>query len=233
LFSGILKCGVCGGNLVIVTGNKHRHRRYGCSIHYNRGACANRLTERREWIEEKLLRELQEQVLTPEAINFVIDEFGRQLKAELARVSDGTAKLRGRKAQLDAELRNYAETISTGVDVPAIVAAMRTRQVEVDFITGRLLSTEPGSVDAHLDKIRQFLTSRVADLKALFSKDTMLARVELLKHVQEIRMQPQSSGDKQYYEAEGEWNLLGSGDNENRQMKVVAGARNVPNLTPF
>jgi len=57
--------------------------------------------------------------------------------------------------------------------------------------------------------------------------------VELLKHVQEIRMQAQSSGDKQYYEAEGEWNLLGSGDNENRQMKVVAGARNVPNLTPF
>ena len=36
-------------------------------------------------------------------------------------------------------------------------------------------------------------------------------------------MQAQSSGDKQYYEAEGEWNLLGSGDNENRQMKVVAG----------
>ena len=48
-------------------------------------------------------------------------------------------------------------------------------------------------------------------------------------------MQAQSSGDKQYYEAEGEWNLLGSGDNENRQMKVVAGACNAPNalILPF
>ena len=122
-----------------------------------------------------------------------------------------------------SELRNYAEAIASGVDVPAIVSAMRTRQAELDSITEKLLSAEPGSIDAQLDEIRQFVTSRVADLKTLFSGDTMLARTELLKHVQEIRMQPQSSDDEQYYEAEGEWNLLGGGYSENRQMKVVAG----------
>jgi hypothetical protein len=42
-------------------------------------------------------------------------------------------------------------------------------------------------------------------LKALLSKDTMLARAELSQHVQEIRRLPHSSEDKQYYEAEGEW----------------------------
>ena len=224
LFSGLLRCGMCGGNLVIVTGNKRRHRRYGCSIHYNRGACENRMTERREWIEEKLLRELQEQVLTPEAINFTIEEFGRQLKAELAKVSGGIAKLRERKAQLDAELRHYAEAIASGVDVPAIVSAMEVRQRELDSITEKLLSAQPGSIEAQLAEIRRFVTSRVADLKALFSKDIMLARVELLKHVNEIRMMPHSDGTgERYYRAEGEWNLLGSEEISNRQMELVAG----------
>ncbi len=59
LFSGILKCGKCGANLVIVTGHgPGRHPKYGCSQHHNRGACSNRLLERQDWLEKKLLSEL-------------------------------------------------------------------------------------------------------------------------------------------------------------------------------
>jgi hypothetical protein len=85
LFSGLLKCGQCGGNLVIVTRNGPggQYRKYGCSQHFYRGACPNNLLERQDWLEKRLLSELQDEVLKPEAIEYVIAEFGRQLKGAL------------------------------------------------------------------------------------------------------------------------------------------------------
>jgi site-specific DNA recombinase len=63
LLSGIVKCVVCGGNLVITSGRSRRgHRKYGCSQHFYRGACPNGLQIRKDWLEEKLLAGLQHAV---------------------------------------------------------------------------------------------------------------------------------------------------------------------------
>ena len=209
LFSGLLKCGECGGNLVIVTGNKRRHRRYGCSQAQYRGTCHNRLTERQEWVEEKLLRDLQEQVLKPEVVDFAIEEFGRHLKVGPGKVSGDLAKMRQRKRELEVELTRYAEAIGSGGNMPALIEAMKNRQAELDAITNKLLSSEPGSIDAQLADIRQFVTSRISDLRSLLSKSVLLARAEVLKHLSEIQMVPKVDGSNPHYEARGDWNLLG------------------------
>lgn len=209
LFSGLLRCALCGGNLVIVTGNKGRHRRYGCSQHYYRGTCANTVTERQAWLEERLIRELQEQILNPEAIEFALQEFGRQLKSEVGKLSADLGKMRDRKAELENELRRYAEALAVGGNIPAIIDAMKVRQAEVDSITERLLSTRPDSVEARLTDIRRFMTKRILDIRELLSKDVLLARTEILKHVQEIRMVPRVDGKDAHYEAVGVWSLLG------------------------
>lgn len=238
LFSGLLKCGTCGGNLVIVTGSKGRNRRYGCSQHFYRGTCSNSMTERQAWLEEKLLADLQEQVLKPEVVDFTIDEFGRQLKAELGKVSGDVAKMRRRKAELEEELRRYAEAIGSGGNMPALIEAMKNRQAELDAIANKLLSTEAGSIDAQLAEIREFVTSRITDLRGLLSKSVVLARAEVLKHVREIQMVPQTDASDPHYEARGEWNLLGEDVRQDsvsgRQIGLVAGVRAVPSLTlPF
>ena len=212
LFSGLLKCGVCGGNLVIVTGNKGRHRRYGCSQHYYRGTCPNAMTERQEWLEQRLVRELQDQVLKPEAIDFALEEFGRQLRGELGKLSGDLGKMRARKVELEAELRRYAEAVGAGGDMPAIIQAMKARQGELDSIVERLLSTNPDSIEARLTDIRRFVTNRISDLRELLSKDVLLARTELLKHIQAIRMVPRTEADDPHYEAAGEWSLVGTAD---------------------
>jgi hypothetical protein len=66
LLSGFLKCGICGGNLVIVTGRgPGRYPKYDCSQNFYRGACPHNLKERQDWVENRLLSELQDAVLTP------------------------------------------------------------------------------------------------------------------------------------------------------------------------
>ena len=65
----------------------------------------NNLLERQDWLEKRLLSELQEEVLKPEAIEYVLAEFGRQLKGALENLSGELSEMRERKAKIEAELR--------------------------------------------------------------------------------------------------------------------------------
>ncbi len=232
LFSGLLKCGKCGGNLVIVTGNKGpgQYRKYGCSQHFYRGACSNNLLERQDWLEKRLLAELQGEVLKPEAIEYVIGEFGRQLKVALENLSGELAQMRERKETIEAELRRLTATAAQTGPSPFLIEAINDRERQLRDITERLLSAGPGSVESHLVGIREFVTRRLSDLQGLLSGETTLARTELKKHVEEIRMTPQYGEGRPHYLAEGAWNLLGkeTGPSHNTaplQIRMVAGVR--------
>jgi site-specific DNA recombinase len=88
LLTGFLKCAECGHNLAIVSGSrKGGHPRYGCPQNSEPGACSNDLREREDWLEERLLTELQGEVLRPEIVDFAVEEFGLQLKARLSMLS--------------------------------------------------------------------------------------------------------------------------------------------------
>src|SRR5207247_5417165 len=85
LLTGFMKCGMCGASLTIVSGRgKHNHPRYDCPQNANRGACSNGLKERADFLEERLLSQLQNAVLQPEAIEYAVQEFERQLESSLA-----------------------------------------------------------------------------------------------------------------------------------------------------
>jgi len=111
ILTGFMKCGVCGANLIIVTGRgKSGHHRYGCPQNFNRGACTNGLKERADFLEQHLFYELQNAVLRPEAIEYAIQEFERQLKDSLAGMDSKLGRMRQRASQLQQEIGNLAAT---------------------------------------------------------------------------------------------------------------------------
>ena len=61
LFSGLLKCGICGGAYTILDS-----KRYACANHRNRGTCANAVRVPRLLIEKRILDGLKDPLLTPE-----------------------------------------------------------------------------------------------------------------------------------------------------------------------
>jgi DNA invertase Pin-like site-specific DNA recombinase len=111
LLTGFLKCGSCGANLVVVTGRgKGGRHRYGCPQNYYRDACTNRLKERVDRIEERLLFELQRAVLRPEVLDCALEEFQRQLTVSLSELSGQLAGMRRRREDVQRELRNLVDT---------------------------------------------------------------------------------------------------------------------------
>ena len=233
LLSGILKCGVCGANLIIVTGfsSYGNYPKYGCSQHFNRGACSNSVMVRRDWVEERLLDDLQNQVLKREAIEYVLDEFGTHVKNAFASLSNQMTQMRDRKQKLEGELRRLASTAAETGPSAFLVEAIHEREQQLRQITDQLLAGGEDSVDAHLSDIRKFVTQRLGDLRSLLAGDPVPARKELLKHVSEIRMIPQGGEGKPHYVAEGRWNLLGNEKDSSAslnavptQIRMVAGA---------
>jgi site-specific DNA recombinase len=214
LFSGLLKCGRCGGNLAIVAGGrKDQYRKYGCSQHWYRGACSNNLLERQEWLEKRLLADLQAEVLRPEAVDYTIAQFGEQLKVALGKLSGELSDMRDRKQKVEVELRRLTETAAQTGPSAFLVQAINQREQELRQITDKLLASGPESVDARLGEIRLFVANRLRDIRQLLSNtefaDSTEIRAELRKHVSEIRLTPHEGHPRGHYVAEGRWDLLG------------------------
>jgi hypothetical protein len=213
LFSGVLRCALCGASMNIVSGTgKRAYSRYGCPMHALRGTCTNDLTERSEILEDRLLQKLQETILRPEVVEYALDRFERELERQMERIDDDLETLKRRKQLREGEIQRFTAALLAAGGAPtpqAIIAAINEREAELKQISSRLLEISPDSFQAKLRDVREFVTSQLGDLRKLLLSDVGIAKAELLKHVQRIDLRPVEAGGERFYLAEGEWDLLG------------------------
>jgi hypothetical protein len=119
LFSGYLTCGVCGSNMVIVSGNGRRgYVKYGCPSHRYRGVCSNSVMIRQDRLESQLLAGLTQRILRPEMLEYTLQSFSQELQRRLreiqensARAASGVSLLQERRKELKAKANNLAEAM--------------------------------------------------------------------------------------------------------------------------
>lgn len=211
LFSGLLKCGECGANLIIATGGgTHRHKKYACSRRFNRGGCENDLYIRRDHLEDLLLGKLQGEILQPEVVDYAVMEFQRQLEAALGSLSGDLAEMRHRKNRIESEVRRLVSAVAESGHSKSLLEEIGRKEAELHGITDKLLSSTPASIESRVGEIRTFLANGLGDLRDLLRKNTALARTELLKHTGEITMTPHRDLARRFYVADGKWDLLGN-----------------------
>lgn len=211
LFSGLLKCSVCGANISIVSG-KWRGRGdvvYGCPQNTYRGetVCTNSVRIFRQALEEKLLDGLQEQVMRPEVIDYVLAKFEAELTNAMDSLSGELEQMRRRKEELEREIGNLANFVAQGDCSPGLRAALVDREREIRDITGKLLEARPDSLQTKLRNIRALVESRMSDIRRVLNSEPARVRAEFAKHIEKITMTP--SGE--HYVASGTWHLVGRG----------------------
>jgi site-specific DNA recombinase len=222
LFSGIVKCDVCGGNLVITSGRSRRgYRRYGCSQHFYRGTCHNGLQIRKDWLEEKLLAGLQHAVLQPEAVSYAVAEFCRQLKEADGNVSREAERAIEQKRKVEAEVSRLIAAVAASGHSTFLIEAIDQRERELQNIDERLNAWGLGLAQVQPSDVTDFVRDRLATLCDLLNSDVTQARAELLRHVAEIRLRPSQTGNGAEYVAEGDWNLLGTYPEKDRARHLL------------
>ncbi|SDF09788.1 recombinase family protein, partial [Rhodospira trueperi] len=74
LFSGLLKCGVCGGGFVKISAEH-----FGCATARNKGTCSNLRTIRRDRMEETILSGLRDHLMDPALYAVFAEEFTKHI----------------------------------------------------------------------------------------------------------------------------------------------------------
>jgi DNA invertase Pin-like site-specific DNA recombinase len=190
LFSGLLKCSECGANISIVSG-RWRGRSdvvYGCPQNTFRGAsvCTNSIRVFRRALEGRLLDGLQEQIMRPEAVEYVLERFEAELVKALESLGGESHQMRRRKEELESEVTNLANAIAQGDFSPALRYALADRERQIGEITTKLLEARPDSLRSKLRNIRSFVMTRMQDLRAVLNSDAGHVRAELAKHIDQI-----------------------------------------------
>jgi site-specific DNA recombinase len=186
LFSGLITCGTCGGGYTLV-GARH----YGCANARNRGTCGNRLTIRRDALEETVLRGLKDNLLQPELIH----EFVTAYQQEYNRLRREQAQAHAEVAKVERQIRNIVEAVKAGLFAPSMkdeLAALEERKARLAEST-RDQGEEPPILHPGLAEVYR---RKVEKLTHALNKERLRAEAAetLRSMIQAIRLIPEDAG---------------------------------------
>ena len=130
LLSGLLKCGCCGRDYIVIG-----KERFGC-IEYRAGACANGKSIRQSRIETRVFSRLRNWLLTPD----LTDAFDRAVSAEMKRIEGdgGQARVKTLARQirkLERERASIIRAIKDGARFDVFREVFEALEAEVAALT--------------------------------------------------------------------------------------------------
>lgn len=158
LFSGLLKCGLCDGNFVMV--NKYQ---YGCARYKDNGSCKNQLKAPRRVVERLLMAGVREELLSEANFKVFETETRRLLKA--ARPDPKAARNEIAKAQL--EIDNLVNALRQGITSTAVKVALNDAEARLKQAKARLTEIEAFEPTQILPRVRQVYQRMVEELNQI------------------------------------------------------------------
>ena len=207
LFSGLLKCGECGGAFVIAD-----RENYGCATNKNRGAsvCSNHHRVKRATIERVLLAGVKESLLSDDAYR----AFEAEARTLLKQARPDPAHARRKLNEAGKELDNLMAAIRAGIITPTTKAALQEAERQMEEARRELKTIEQFEPTQILPRAREIYRDMVARLEAV--EDVSAAREALRALIGDIRLVPENGTLTAEIQSAG---LAGA-----MQTTVVAGA---------
>jgi site-specific DNA recombinase len=211
IFSGLLKCGTCGGSFVIINGQGKNHRapEYGCPAHHFRGTCTNSRRVCSDVLEIELIRKLQEEVISPPVIEYVLRKVESQMEQAFARLDADLADMQKRKEVLETEIANLTRVLASGFESPSVRAGITEREKEIAALINTVAGRQKNSVRSQIRDVRKIVAERMSDVRSILNHrqaNAAATRMALAKHVKEIVLLPEGQGQEIKYA--GNWHLL-------------------------
>src|SRR5262249_18695463 len=127
LFSGLLVCGHCGSNFVVVD-----PAYYGCTKRRSRGeaVCSNDLKASRKLVELLLLKSIQDDLFTEEGLAVFKQEFERYLVEQHKTKTPEKGQAKARLTEVEREISNIMVAIKAGILTPTTKAELEKLEAE-------------------------------------------------------------------------------------------------------
>ena len=208
LFSGFLRCGVCGGAVTGVLGGGGSPR-YGCvrRSHNGQSACSNNLSIRAKVADAVLLAGLQAELLRPETVTYIAERLADALNAVIDARPRQRAELERARAQAETKLRNLIAALEDGAGGAYIRTAVHQREDEIESLT-RQLEALDGPLDDRLAVIPTWVRRHLEDVAGLLSESPQRAKAEFQRLGIKFFLHPVTDeGERAFLRAVGEGNF--------------------------
>ncbi|WP_142850896.1 recombinase family protein [Telmatospirillum sp. J64-1] len=180
VFSGLVRCGVCGGAYVSKT------RDYmGCSTHKESGTCSNNRSIKVGELEDRVLGALKNRLLDPEAIALAVKVYHEERKRLRQEDGQRLVRLERRLGDLDKQISNIVDMVAEGLATRSMAAKLIDLEAEQDKVTSeikRLTEGDAAVIELHpgaADRWRAWVANL---LEALRGSDEQTRRaVELVR----------------------------------------------------
>ena len=141
LFSGLIKCGCCGGGFSMVS-----QTHLGCSSARNKGTCNNRRTIHKDRLEEDVLAALKARLMDPQLCEEFCQEYTRHMnKLRMEHNAEMEARKR-EHARTKAKLSQMVDAIADGAPVAPIkdkMHALENRRIELEALMADFVEAPP------------------------------------------------------------------------------------------
>jgi hypothetical protein len=129
LFSGLLKCHICGGAIVLISGKGSGY--YGC---YNakRKTCNNNLLVPRKRVEKAIILGLKEKILTADNLEYVYKTLEKLIAKGFNKVPELIKKKKAQYEKILSEIQNYLNYIKVGNFSKAVSDALEDAEKRED-----------------------------------------------------------------------------------------------------
>jgi hypothetical protein len=181
---------------------------YGCSARHRKAArvCTNSLTVPLRMADLAVLEALKSQLLAPS----VIEEALSRAASQLAAPRHGeAAQWQTRLSTLEAQVKNLAEAITGGGDIPVLVTTLKAKEAERQEVALRLAALRRAPQALDVSDIREQLRGSTREWQKTLRGHSSEARMLLQQHIDEhLKMKPCADEEGSYYEFSGVGTLV-------------------------
>lgn len=195
LLSGLMKCGICGANLIVVRCQDTGDVQYGCSFNWHRGSmvCPNNIRIRKSDIEDRVLSAIKERVLNPDVVSVLVEKVNLELKKRLNSVQAEQQSLIERAQKITSEVKNLIDFVADSGEVsPMIRDAIKIKESELSRIKHQIEWTGKSTYDQEVRVEPAYVVKWLSRLEELIQNDILAARVEVGKIIGELIATPVS-----------------------------------------
>src|SRR3954467_8590007 len=176
LFSGLTKCGVCGAGF-IMTG-KHR---LGCFGARDQGRCDNHLTIRRDEVEGRVLRALQEKLLRQDLFKEFCDEFTREMNRLRMEHRAGLSAAEREIERIEERRKKLIELVIEGVPPSEVKDELTANAAKREALRARVAAADAPPPRLHPEMAGLYRQKVTALAEALKHPETRTEASEALR----------------------------------------------------
>jgi site-specific DNA recombinase len=208
LLSGLLRCGSCGGSMVVVS-RRHKngigYANLGCATYRSRGTsiCKNGKTISEKKLTTAVVGELRNQLTRPELIDKFVASFSQQFDKVLRGESQELRTLQRQVEAAEKRVRNLTDALGRMGFSEAVATQLRLEEQNVAYARAKLAAASsegrPKKVVPHPSVVKGY----VENLLQVLEGDRTRARELLGRHMPPIVLTAERNG----YRLTGGFNL--------------------------